>query len=141
MISVIPKPALSAQQIAVLHKLCGLGMVAIRGAAASQTSVRDVEIFGRNWQSERLWLRDLSRYYLLEASVPFYVKETDQFGLDTMLGAEALAKRLICAREIELEQQLSSDLENGFISERDAFVPHDEDWTRPSMHAVAAVRR
>jgi hypothetical protein len=128
-ISLIPRNALSAQQIAELRKLSGLSISEIRGAAAAQSSIRDVEIFGHGWHDERLFLSALSKQYANGASAPFTIRETDRSGLNEALSPEKLLARLKFWREIELEQQMHSDLEMGYISSPEGFVPHDSDWT------------
>ncbi|KQZ43973.1 hypothetical protein [Duganella sp. Root1480D1] len=129
MILVIPKPQLTAEQISVLRKMCSAGISEIRNAGSTQTSIRDVEIFGSQWEIERLFLRQLSREYLSSPNPPFFVREVDLNGYGEVLTPQALNERLKFWRGIELEQQMFSDLENGFISSREEFVPHDEEWT------------
>lgn len=128
MICIVPKPELTVQQIARLRKMCSLGLAEIRHAANVQTPVREINIFGSQWQSERLFLRELALEYSSDMNVPFIVRETNEYGLNEVLSPESLRHRLEFWRGIELEQQMLSDLENGFISSPEEFVPHDEEW-------------
>jgi len=130
MIRVIPKSTLAVQQLAKLRKLCGLSIAAIRDAAAGQESIRDVAIFSSQWQSERLFLRDLSREYSSDTNAPFIVCEVNDYGLNEALTPLMLRTRLEFWRGIELEQQMQSDLDNGYISSPEEFFPHDEEWNQ-----------
>lgn len=130
MIRVIPKPAPTAQQLAKLRKLCGLSIAGIRDAARAEESIRDVAIFHSQWQSERLFLRELSREYSSDTNAYFIVHEVNDCGLNEALTPDDLKSRLEFWRGIELEQQMQSDLENGYISSPDEFSPHDDDWVQ-----------
>ena len=130
MIRVVPKPGLNARQIAELRKVSTLGIAEIQTAARLQTSVRDVAIFGNTWEEERAFLCALWRSYAL-GNAPFDVSEQGPYGPVEHLSPIQLEARLRQCREIELEQQMQSDVECGFIGSRDEFVPHDEEWFLP----------
>lgn len=127
MIRIVPKPKLTARNIATLRKICGLGIADIRNAAESQESIRDVVAFSNAWQEERLFLRDLSRLYL-EGNAPFDVFELLDVGHVDLLSPIEFMVKLNHYRDIELEQQMLSDLECGHIATRGEFQPHDENW-------------
>lgn len=130
MIKVIPKATLSASMIAALRNISGRSLADIRRASAEQCSIRDVALFASNWQTERLFLAELARQYSGDPHVPFTVWEADEAGLDEdeELDPERFMARLKLCREIELEQQMHSDLEMGYITSPEQFTPHDDHW-------------
>ena len=128
MILVRPVSLLTAKQISILRRLSTFGISDIRNAASTQTSIRDVAIFEGQWESERLFLAELSLEYSSNVEPPFFVKEADENGHSEALSPQTFEDRLKFWRRIELEQQMFSDLENGFILSREEFVPHDEEW-------------
>ena len=128
MIKVIPKAALSAAMIAALRKMSNRSLAEIRNAAAAQSSIRDVDPFASNWQEERLFLAALARHYADDPEAPFTVRESDETGFEEMLDPGQFMARLKMCRDIELEQQMHSDLEMGTIASREQFVPHDAEW-------------
>lgn len=126
MIRIIPRSELTATQIGALRKIYSLGIGDVRAAAASQSSIRDIVVFGSNWEEERLFLVDLWRWHS-EGNAPFELFELAKSGRCEPLSSSQLAARLKHYRAIELEQMLS-DLECGYIESHADFQPHDEDW-------------
>lgn len=132
-IRIVPRPEPTATQIGALRRICGLGIGEIRAAAASQASIRDVIAFGSDWE-ERMFLRDLSRWYD-KGNAPFAVHEIAVRGRGERLSPAQFVALLKHYRAIELEQQMLSDLECGYIASHASFRPHDEDWL-PSHYGV-----
>ena len=86
--------------------------------------------FGSAWEDERVFLRDLWCWYD-EGNAPFEVYE----GHSERISPAQFAAILKHYRAIELEQQMLSDLECGYIESHAAFQPHDEDWLPPHCGA------
>lgn len=126
MLSLIPSPPLSTQHIALLRTLCNRSIAEIRQAATAGESVRDFVAFGSNWEEDRLLLRKVALLYFAPAP-GFIVKEVN--GTQEVLSPQMLQNQLTFWRSIELEQQRQSDLEMGYISAKNEFEPHDEDWS------------
>jgi hypothetical protein len=126
-IKVIPKQTLTSAQIAALRKISTLGISEIQSAARLRGSVRDVALFGSDWDEERIFLYELWRSYSF-SNAPFDIYEQSRYGKLEHLSPVQLEARLRHYREIELDQQMQSDLERGFIGSHDEFVPHDEEW-------------
>ncbi|WP_146151779.1 hypothetical protein [Ahniella affigens] len=99
--------------------------------------MRDVVAFGTAWQDERDFLRRLCREYT-RGDAAFAVDEQHQGDRFERLSPLQFASRLKRLREIELEQQMFSDLENGFIASRAEFEPHDMDWTQEVAQNASA---
>ena len=136
MICIIPTPDPGAAQVAELRGLCALDINTIRDAAATRTSIRDIEVFGEHWEDERRFLAALWRVYS-RGNAAFEVQEQRPDGSFDIVSPEDLASRLEHYREIELEQQMLSDLECGHIDQPEAFEPHDDDWFERTGHDPA----
>ena len=126
-IRVIPKRGLTPAQIGALRRISTLSIYEIQRAAESRTSVRDVRVFGADWEEDRRFLAKLWEPYA-KGGAPFDVFEQNRDGIPGHLLAEQFQARLRLFRAIELDQQLQVDLENGFIGSPEEFVPHDDDW-------------
>ena len=127
---VVPKKTITSAQIAALRKISTLGISQIKSAAQWGGSVRDVSVFGSDWDDERIFLGELWRSYSL-GNAPFDVYEQSRTGKLEHLSPAQLEAILRHYREIELDQQMQSDLECGFIGSHDEFIPHDEEWFAP----------
>ncbi len=126
-IRVIPKRSLTPALIAVLRRISPLSISEIQRAADSRGSVRDIRVFGTDWEEDRTLLAELWQSYA-KGDAPFDVFEQYRDGIPEHLLADQLKARLRYFRAIELDQQLQVDLENGFIGSPEEFVPHDDDW-------------
>jgi hypothetical protein len=98
-------------------------------AAKNQTAIRDIHVFAGEWETERAALAKIYEHCSSNAERPYWIKESDEYGLDELLSPELLKKRIDHWRSIELETQMSTDLELGEINDPSEFIPHDDDWT------------
>ena len=126
-IRVIPKGNLTPAQIGVLRRISPLSISEIQKAAESKGSVRDIRVFGTDWEEHRTLLVRLWQSYA-KGDAPFDVFEQYRDSIPEHLLADQLQARLRYFRAIELDQQLQVDMENGFISSPEEFVPHDDEW-------------
>ncbi len=124
MIKIIPNTILSASDIKILRELSSYAISDIRESASKQTPIRCFIAFGHGWMNDRVELVRICEIYK-NINSPFYVVD-DEVG--EVISPQALKKKLIVLRAIELETQMNIDLENGYISHPDEFNPHDEEW-------------
>lgn len=127
MINIIPNPNISASDIKILRRICSLGMTEIKAASSKGEAVRVFNIFGNDWQNERLALVAVYEMYKSQIGCPFFVIDTNS-SVQKKLSPDELHSKFIFWRSIELETQMNSDLENGYIKSPAEFEPHDEDW-------------
>ncbi|WP_166829568.1 hypothetical protein [Thalassoroseus pseudoceratinae] len=83
-----------------------------------------IEPFCNDWQERRHLLVQLAQQI---SNGELHLVAIDEEGPMTVEGLWGVIQHL---RAVELETQMHTDLEQGYINTRDQFVPHDEDWTR-----------
>ncbi|PSF11693.1 hypothetical protein [Marinobacter shengliensis] len=127
MIEVIPKLSISTSDIKILRRISSLGISEIKEASAEGRAIRRFEIFGSEWETERMKLVEVYNLYASNSDTPFYILDTESDKPKKISPAE-LSNKIKFWREIELETQMNSDLENGYINNPSEFEPHDEDW-------------
>ena len=129
MIALVPKPSPSAADLKVHRSHCGLSFSAIKQAAANGDPLRTFSAFEGRWEEEREVLARLARAYVSAPDAPYLFVDIQEDGTYEILPPEELREALRHLRDIEIEAQRQSDLEQGFITEAGEFEPHDEDWT------------
>jgi len=106
-------------------------VAALKRKAAKGEAVMEISVFSGDWRENRKRLPTLLPWVsgpepLLE------VREIDSKGLESEpLKPDYFARRIRQLRKIELETQMSVDLEEGFIKRPAEFQPHDEEWAEP----------
>ncbi len=126
MIDIVPKTGIGAAELKVLREISSLSVSEIKTASVEGSSIRTFEIFGSDWESQRMELIDIYNIYSIQ-DAPFSVVETE--GAEKkLLSPSELKSKFEFWRGIELETQMNSDLEMGYIKDPSEFEPHDEDW-------------
>ncbi|MBV7314295.1 hypothetical protein [Shewanella sp. NIFS-20-20] len=127
MIEVIPKKNISASDLKILRSISSLGFSEIKAASSKGKPIRRFEIFGSEWQTERMELVAIYNLYASNSGTPFFILDTET-DKPKKISSKELSSKFEFWREIELETQMNSDLENGYIKSPSEFEPHDEDW-------------
>lgn len=128
MIQIIPNSYLDAEDIKLLSDISKRSSSEIRKASVFMTPVREIKIFKTDWEQEKVALIEIYRHFAAADDPPFTVREVDEFGLNELLTPEQLKSRIEHWRGIEVEAELSMELELGEISTPDQFVPSSKDW-------------
>ncbi len=136
MLSLIPKPDVTAAGIKVLRSYTALGISDIRRCAADGESIREIEIFGSDWQDECLLIGQIADLLAAGQPVPFDVVEHDEFGSHELLTSEHLDTRIEHWHEIEQETDMHTELELGEISSPDDFHPEDSEWASRALERI-----
>lgn len=126
MLTLIPKPGVTVSDIGVLRDITGEPIASIRSAAANQTPIKQYPFFESDWQEIRLELKKLVDDWSNQIP-PFFLRGDEDHDQEEISIAD-LRNLLQRARSIELEQEMASDLEMGYIKSREEFEPHEEDW-------------
>ncbi len=127
MIEIIPIKNVGAAEIKTIRKICSKSISEIKEAALTNKSIRSFHIFGKDWESQRKDLVVIYNLYSSQEGAHFVVVDTEQHK-PKQLSPEELYRKFKFWRGIELETQMNSDLENGYIQNPSEFVPHDDNW-------------
>jgi len=127
MIEIVPVNVIGAAEIKILREISALSISQIKNASKKRLPIKSFEIFGGDWEEQRIELVSIYHLYSSSQNVPFVVVDTDS-GEQKQLTSEELFGCFKFWRSIELETQKNSDLEMGYISDPSEFEAHDEDW-------------
>ena len=127
MISIIPKRQIDNHDIKILRHISSLSIAEIKLASREQTPIRTFEIFGNDWDNQRKELLDIYKLYLSNNPPFIIIDSEDQIN---PLSPTKLKLKLEFWRSIEIDTQMNSDLEMGYINNPADFEQHDEDWTK-----------
>ena len=121
---------LSAQVIHALRQFTVLDISELKARAASGRPLLEFPILDNNWQESRRTIKRLlariERGELLLDITEY--SEGDGFApQEEPLSAAALKERLHVLREINIEQDMASQLEMGYIKSPREYEPTDED--------------
>jgi hypothetical protein len=125
MIEIIPKKEIGPTEIKLLRGISRQSISDIKAASKSRFAIRSFEIFGGDWEEERMELVRIYRIAKSYDNVPFIFYDP-QFSEE--LSLEEMKGKFEFWRSIELETQRNSDLENGYISAPEEFQAHDDEW-------------
>ncbi len=127
-------PDLSVPDIRVLRQVCPLGFADMKRRAREGAAIIEFGVFDGDWQENRTKIVGLVDR-VEEGSLPLDIYElSDPLGFEPEERALSVAdaRRLLGdLRGIELETQMNTQLEEGYITSPDQFEPYDEDWTEP----------
>ena len=129
MIALIPKENISVQNLKMLRNISNLSISEIKQAAINRRPIREFEEFGSSWETDRVALSELTKTCTENQNLPYEFVSLENSEIDEFFTPKTLLIKLSYLRQIELETQKNSDLENGYIANPDEFEPHDEDWT------------
>jgi hypothetical protein len=129
MIEIVPTENISMEGVKILRSLCSQSISEIKAASRNGVPVLSIESFEGDWESNRKILAKVAREYQVSGGVYFFVRTKEAEFDAEFLSPEEYIESLQGLRELELEAQLNSDLEMGYISSPEEFVPHDEEWT------------
>lgn len=127
MIEIVPTNEVGAAEIKILREISALSISQIKNASKKRLPIKSFEIFGSDWEKQRVELVLIYHLYSSNQNVPFVVINTDS-GEQEQLTPEELLGCFKFWRSIELETQKNTDLEMGYISDPSEFEAHDEDW-------------
>jgi hypothetical protein len=117
------KPAVA--DLVLARALCRDSVATLRKKAEAREAIAEIRIFADAWRENRSrlpgWLK------LLRGDPAAFAVSQVRDGEEEPLSAELFAARLAHLRQIELETQRQTDLEEGFITSPDEFEAHDED--------------
>ncbi|MBL3655811.1 hypothetical protein [Fulvivirga sediminis] len=128
MLAIIPKKNISTGDLKTLRSISNVSISEIKQAAVDQKPIKLFKEFEGSWEVDRLELARLVKEISEVQDLPYQLALVEDLEIMEFLSAEKLYDYLRHLREIELETQRNSDLENGYISSPDDFEPHDEDW-------------
>lgn len=119
---------LDASDLKILRAISSCSLSEIKRASLEGAAISRFDIFPGDWIEVRAKLKHIHTIYSSNSAPPFVVIESE-LDHSEELNPDQFMSRLKNWRVIELETQMLSDLENGYIAERPEFEPHDEDWT------------
>jgi hypothetical protein len=122
-----------------LRKISSRSIAEIKEAAAQEKPIMQYNIFGNDWENMRVELVYIHSLHKQPNKAPFTVIETETQKQKRVTAAELVSKFAFW-RSIELENQMNSDLENGYISEPREFEPHDQNWFNSNMDSKILLR-
>ncbi|MCV6623454.1 MAG: hypothetical protein OIF51_17075 [Cellvibrionaceae bacterium] len=125
MIEIIPKKEVVAASLRLLRDISSKSISEIKRASKIGAAIRSFEIFGRNWETERVELVRIHGLAKSFSEVPFVFYDPE---FSEELSLEEMKSKFEFWRSIELETQRNCDLENGCISSPEDFEPHDDEW-------------
>jgi hypothetical protein len=121
------KPATA--ELVLARTLCQDSVATLQKKAKAREAIADIPIFAGAWQENRVRLPDWLKLIQSERTA-FAVSEIRD-GKEEMLSASGFAARIAHLRGTELETQMHTDLEEGFITRPQDFKAHDENWSSP----------
>jgi hypothetical protein len=121
---------LAAADIASLRKLCDLSISEIQRRALNSESLLDVPVFQGDWPSSKAKVVAILQH--IEAgALPLAIHYVEFLGTtsesEEHLSPSTALDRLQFLREISLEQDMLSQLEEGYISSPEEYEPPPED--------------
>ncbi|PHS06239.1 MAG: hypothetical protein COA78_14455 [Blastopirellula sp.] len=128
MIQIVPKTNLTIQDIKKLRTLCNCSISELKSASKNREVIQEYLIFEGQWAETRNKLKELADDWQ-KADLPFSIYLSDEQARDEFEDVASFTSYLKHLRQIEVEQQMATDLEQGYINSRDEFIEHDEDWT------------
>lgn len=118
-----PSPA----AIAAIRKVCDLSIGTLRTKAEKAEWLFEIEVFSGEWPRSKPHLVRLLKD-IQSGILPLTVSEySDVDNEDDPLSIEEAFARVQLFRDIALEQDMLSQLEAGYISTREEYVPLGED--------------
>ena len=133
MLSIIPNSSINAAGIKLLRSFTTLGISDIRRCAVDQESIRDIEIFGSDWQNERLVIARIADLMAEGNVLPFSVLDHDEYGNHEVLTAAEIDHRIEHWQGIEQETLMHTNLEIGAISTPDELRSEESEWAERSL--------
>jgi hypothetical protein len=129
MIAIIPKKNVRSHDLVILPKFSNLSISQIKQASINSSPIKTFDVFEGSWETERVRLAEMTKMYIKNQNLPYQIVLIEDSKIVEILSPTGLQNKLKYLRNIELENQRNSDIENGFISKPSEFKPHDEDWT------------
>lgn len=124
MIEIVPKSNLRGSDIKRLRELSDKSISDIKKAGLTQSAIKTFKIFESDWETTKLLLAEIAREYSNNPNLPYLIRENKE----NYLSPQNLKDLITGWRSIELETQKNIDLENGYGSNSEEYIPIEDDW-------------